>query len=92
MRYNIKLVQGRYSYIKEGREYMNRFIPREKLSKKARKQLDSTRRVTWSFSPVTRRANDKKKYGRRKSHDRYDATWDFSFWNWQTVTAVGYFK
>ena len=34
---------------------MNRFIPREKLDKKARKASDRQRRATWSFSPTTRK-------------------------------------
>ena len=52
---------------------MKRFIPREKLGKKARKQLDSERRATWTFSPVTKKVDSKKLYNRRKkSHDRYD--------------------
>ena len=52
---------------------MARFIPREKLSKKARKRLDSERRTGWAFSPVSRRVESKKAYSRkRKPHDRYD--------------------
>ena len=39
---------------------MNRFIPREKLSKKARKKLDSEKRAGWTFSPVSRRVESKK--------------------------------
>ena len=52
---------------------MARFIPREKLSKKARKQLNSKHRVSWMFSPVSRKVESKKAYSRkRKTHDRYD--------------------
>lgn len=52
---------------------MKRFVPREKLGKKARKQLDSEQRTTWAFSPVTKKVESKKLYNRkRKSHDRYD--------------------
>ena len=52
---------------------MKRFIPREKLGKKARKRLDSERRATWAFSPVTKQVESKKLYNRkRKPHDRYD--------------------
>jgi hypothetical protein len=52
---------------------MNRFIPREKLSKKARKKLDSEKRAGWTFSPVSRRVESKKVYSRkRKTHDRYN--------------------
>ena len=51
---------------------MQKFIPREKLSKKARKELDRSRREAWDFSPVTRRVESKKIYNRKKaSHDRY---------------------
>ena len=32
---------------------MKKFIPKEKLGKKARKQLDNEQRTTWAFSPVT---------------------------------------
>ena len=50
---------------------MVRFIPKEKLSKKARKELDRQRRVTWEFSPVTKKVESKKLYKRRKrSRDR----------------------
>ena len=52
---------------------MNHFIPREKLGKKARKKLDSERRATWAFPPVTKKIDSKKRYDRKKNpHDRYD--------------------
>ena len=52
---------------------MKKFIPKEKLGKKARKQLDSEQRTTWAFSPVTKKVESKKLYNRkRKAHDRYD--------------------
>ena len=52
--------------------FMARFIPREKLSKKARKELNRQRRVAWEFSPVTKTVESKKLYNRKKSsHDRY---------------------
>ena len=38
---------------------MKRFIPREKLGKKARKQLDNEQRATWAFSPVTKKVESK---------------------------------
>ena len=51
----------------------NSAIPKEKLGKKARKQLDSEQRTTWTFSPVTKKVESKKLYNRkRKAHDRYD--------------------
>ena len=52
---------------------MKKFIPKEKLGKKARKQLDTKQRSTWAFSPVTKKVESKKLYNRkRKAHDRYD--------------------
>ena len=54
-------------------EAMKKFIPKEKLGKKARKQLDTEQRSTWAFSPVTKKVESKKLYNRkRKAHDRYD--------------------
>ena len=41
--------------------------PREKLSKKARQSLDAEKRATWGLSPVTRKAENKKRYNRKKS-------------------------
>ena len=41
---------------------------REKLGKKARKELDRQRRSTWSFSPATRKVENKKRYN-RKTHE-----------------------
>ena len=52
---------------------MTSFIPRDKLSKKARKQLDAEQRTTWGFSPSTRKVESKKLYNRKKrSHACYD--------------------
>ena len=55
---------------------MIRYIPRDKLGKKARKKLDSQHRRRWPISPATKTFENKKKYNRkRKSHD------DLSEWN-----------
>lgn len=52
---------------------MEKFVPREKLGKKARKELDSRKRALWDVRPVTRRVESKKLYDRKKaSRDRYD--------------------
>jgi hypothetical protein len=49
------------------------FIARQKLSKKARKELDAKQRATWSFSPVTKKVESKKFYNRKKkSSAKYD--------------------
>ena len=58
---------------------MTRFIPREKLGKKARRRLDSERRAFWPVVPVTRKVESVKLYNRKKkAHARaYDG--DMSF-------------
>ena len=46
---------------------MKKFIPREKLSKKARRELDAQNRRTWNgVNPVTRVVENKKSYKRTK--------------------------
>lgn len=45
---------------------MAKFIPRDKLSRKAQKELDRRRRVTWGFSPVTKTVESKKIYSRKR--------------------------
>ena len=52
---------------------MKEFVPAEKMSKKAKRELDRARRKTWDVSPVSRKIENKKHYDRkRKSHARYD--------------------
>ena len=49
------------------------FVPKDKLSKKAQKELNRRKRKTWEFSPVTRIADSRKLYSRKKkAHDRYE--------------------
>lgn len=45
---------------------MARFVSKDKLSKKARKELNRQKRVTWEFSPVTKTVESKKVYSRKK--------------------------
>ena len=52
---------------------MEKFIPKEKLSKKARKALEAKKRTTWGFSPVTKRVESKKAYSRKKNSRLRDA-------------------
>ena len=44
-----------------------RFIPRGKMSRKARKLLDSQKRAVWGFSPVTKKVESKKAYNRKRA-------------------------
>ena len=46
---------------------MKYFIPREKLSKKARKELDAKARAVWPINPVTRSPKSSKAYDRNKA-------------------------
>jgi len=46
---------------------MARFVPKDKLSKKAQKELNRQRRVTWDFSPVTKTVDSKKLYNRKRN-------------------------
>ena len=41
---------------------MARFVPKDKMSKKAQKELNRQRRVTWEFSPVTKTVDSRKIY------------------------------
>lgn len=52
--------------IRKEKRKMQKFVAREKMSKKARRELDSSRRVGWGISPVTRRTDSKKRYNRKK--------------------------
>ena len=50
---------------------MEKFIPYEKLSKKAKKQLNAKKRGSWGcVSPVTRCEQDKRAYRRHDKHRR----------------------
>ena len=47
---------------------MNRFLPREKMSKRQRRELDRSKRATWNgLNPVTRRTENKTVYNRKQS-------------------------
>lgn len=48
---------------------------RNKMSKKAQKELNSQKRVTWGFSPVSRVKASKKVYDRKRK-ENYDETHD----------------
>jgi len=51
----------------KGGRTLEKFIPKNKLSKKAQKEKNSERRKTWDrLSPVTRRMESKKAYVRKK--------------------------
>ena len=43
-----------------------KFTAEAKMSKKARKALNNARRVTWGFSPVTKKVESRKVYNRKR--------------------------
>ncbi len=47
---------------------MKKHIPKEKLSKKAKKALDQELRKSWAFNPITRKTKNQKAYDRKNSH------------------------
>ena len=50
--------------VKKERDYMSRFIPYNKMSKKAKREQDRSRRDTWTINPVTRKPPNPKAYKR----------------------------
>lgn len=51
----------------------NKFIPYEKLGKKARRKLNDEKRAVWAFDPTGRVVESKKVYNRKKrSRSRFD--------------------
>ena len=45
---------------------MKQPIPYQKLSKKAKREMDAKQRKTWDFSPVTRMSKNEKIYNRKR--------------------------
>jgi hypothetical protein len=46
---------------------MERFIPRDKMSPKARRALDARKRVLWTICPAAKRIENKKAYNRHEN-------------------------
>ena len=64
---------------------MARFVPKNKLSRKAQKELNRQGRVMWDVSPVTKIVENRKLYKRKKNarnwYDDYGAgVYYLSFW------------
>ncbi len=52
---------------------MEKFIPKEKLSKKKKRELNAAKRNTWgALNPVTRKPENPKAYNRKKAQNRKD--------------------
>ena len=60
---------------------MQKYVPRNKLSKKARKELNDRDRLTWNgLNPVTRIKESKKIYNRKKAQIEYNGYQSESFY------------
>ena len=57
---------------RKGMVEMKPFVPRDKMSKRARKKLDAQNRTTWEFSPVTKIVKSKQVYDRKKQPRNYE--------------------
>ena len=52
---------------------MTKYIPYEKLSKKEKRRVDSSKRNTWGqLNPVTRKPENSRAYNRRKANTYRD--------------------
>ena len=51
---------------------MKRFVPRDKLSKRHKKELDSLKRTVWEVNPTTKIVKSKKVYDRKKQPRNYE--------------------
>jgi len=53
--------------------FMDKYIPKEKLGKKARRKLNAEGRGTWgAINPVTRKEKNEKAYNRKKARGEMD--------------------
>ncbi len=68
---------------------MNKFIPKAKLSKKAKRERDKAARQTWgAMSPVTRKPPNPKAYVRKKPRiEPNDDTGAFSIHRFYAAAA-----
>lgn len=69
---------------------MKPFVPREKMNKKARRELDAAQRAGWGISPVTRRKENKKVYNRkRKQQIRLDEPLPYFIYQKRRLNPAG---
>lgn len=68
---------------------MKKFIPYEKLSKKAKRELDQKKRKSWNgINPVTRKPQNPKAYNRRKAQ-KYDDSYSVPYFYAVILLANG---
>lgn len=49
-----------------------KFIPKDKLSKRSKRKLNLAQRATWGINPITRKATNPKAYNRNKARRDMD--------------------
>lgn len=54
----------------EGKGMKQKFVPYDKLSKKAKRAIDKQKRSVWDISPVTRTVPDKRR--KQKDNEKFD--------------------
>ena len=55
---------------------MTRFIPRVKMSKRAKREQDAAKRSTWDqINPITRKTENKKTYNRKTYRSKQSPRW-----------------
>ena len=67
---------------------MARFVPKDKQSKKAQKELNRQRRTMWDFSPVTKTVDSKKRYDRKRIARNRD---DYGLGDFILIFVIGPF-
>ena len=51
---------------------MKQFVPRDKMSKRCKKELDAQKRTVWNIKPTTKIVKSKKVYDRKKQPRNYE--------------------
>lgn len=51
---------------------MKQFVPRDKMSKRQKKELDAQKRTVWNIKPTTKIVKSKKVYDRKKQPRNYE--------------------
>lgn len=51
---------------------MKQFVPRNKMNKRHKKELDAQKRTVWNIKPTTKIVKSKKVYDRKKQPRNYE--------------------
>lgn len=64
------------------------FITKDKLSKKARRELDKRQRLTWAFCPATKTVESKKVYNRKRKSRDFQDEWNHGFFQFMVSQDI----